>query len=75
MKTLPLGSQGLHTSQLGLGCMGMSEFYGAIDDVESIKVIHRAIDLGVTFLDTADAYGPLRTKNWWERLSRGKETP
>jgi aryl-alcohol dehydrogenase-like predicted oxidoreductase len=52
------GSQGLKTSQLGLGCMGMSEFYGPGDDTESIKVIHRAIELGVTFLDTADVYGP-----------------
>jgi aryl-alcohol dehydrogenase-like predicted oxidoreductase len=53
-----LGSQGLKTSQLGLGCMGMSEFYGAGNDDESIKVIHRAFDLGVTFYDTADIYGP-----------------
>lgn len=58
MKTLALGSQGLHASQLGLGCMGMSEFYGTFNDTESIKVIHRAIDLGMTFLDTADVYGP-----------------
>lgn len=58
METRSLGTQGLKTSQLGLGCMGMSEFYGAGDDAESIKVIHRAIELGVTFLDTADAYGP-----------------
>ncbi len=53
-----LGSQGLKTSSLGLGCMGMSEFYGAGDDAESIRVIHRAIDLGIIFLDTADMYGP-----------------
>jgi aryl-alcohol dehydrogenase-like predicted oxidoreductase len=53
-----LGSQGLKASQLGLGCMGMSDFYGSFDDTESIKVIHRAIDLGVNFLDTADMYGP-----------------
>jgi aryl-alcohol dehydrogenase-like predicted oxidoreductase len=50
--------QGLEVSVLGLGCMGMSEFYGAGDDAESVKVIHRALDLGVTFLDTSDAYGP-----------------
>ena len=58
MQIRNLGSQGLKTSQLGLGCMGMSDFYGSFDDAESIKVIHRAIDLGVTFLDTADMYGP-----------------
>jgi aryl-alcohol dehydrogenase-like predicted oxidoreductase len=58
MQTSTLGSQGLKTSQLGLGCMGMSEFYGAGDDAESINVIHNAIDLGVTFFDTADMYGP-----------------
>lgn len=58
MQIRSLGTQGLKTSQLGLGCMGMSEFYGAGDDAESIKVIHRSIELGVTFLDTADAYGP-----------------
>src|SRR2546421_673304 len=58
MQTHNLGSQGLKTSQLGLGCMGMSEFYGAGNDDESINVIHRALDLGVTFLDTADMYGP-----------------
>ena len=58
MKQIRLGSQGLKVSQLGLGCMGMSEFYGKRDDEESIATIHRALDLGVTFLDTSDAYGP-----------------
>ena len=58
MQTRNLGSQGLKTSQLGLGCMGMSEFYGQGNDAESIRVIHRAIELGCTFLDTADMYGP-----------------
>jgi aryl-alcohol dehydrogenase-like predicted oxidoreductase len=53
-----LGSGGLEVSAIGLGCMGMSEFYGEGDDTESIQVIHRAIDLGCTFLDTADMYGP-----------------
>jgi len=53
-----LGGQGLMASQLGLGCMGMSEFYGQRDDAESLQTLHRAIDLGITFWDTADAYGP-----------------
>src|ERR687885_467959 len=53
-----LGSQGLVVSELGLGCMGMSEFYGTPDEDESIATIHRAIELGITFLDTADMYGP-----------------
>jgi aryl-alcohol dehydrogenase-like predicted oxidoreductase len=56
--TRALGSQGLRVSQLGLGCMGMSQSYGAGDRDESIATIHRALDLGVTFLDTADVYGP-----------------
>src|SRR3954451_8096377 len=56
MKHRRLGS--LTVSALGLGCMGMSEFYGATDDAESIATIHRALELGVTLLDTADAYGP-----------------
>jgi aryl-alcohol dehydrogenase-like predicted oxidoreductase len=57
MKQRKLGKQGLAVSALGLGCMGMSEFYGARDDHESIATIHRALDLGVTLLDTADMYG------------------
>jgi len=57
MKQVKLGNQGLAVSALGLGCMGMSEFYGTRDDQESIATIHRALDLGVTFLDTADMYG------------------
>jgi aryl-alcohol dehydrogenase-like predicted oxidoreductase len=58
METRKLGSQGLKVSELGLGCMGMSEFYGTADEGEAIATIHRAIELGVTFLDTADVYGP-----------------
>src|SRR5215204_5914797 len=58
MQKRSLGSQGLVVSELGLGCMGMSEFYGTADEDESIATIHRAIELGVTFLDTADMYGP-----------------
>jgi aryl-alcohol dehydrogenase-like predicted oxidoreductase len=58
MEQRQLGRSGLRVSALGLGCMGMSEFYGPGDDEESIRTIHRAIDLGVTFFDTADMYGP-----------------
>ena len=58
MQERSLGGQGLVVSELGLGCMGMSEFYGTPDEDESIATIHRAIELGVTFLDTADMYGP-----------------
>src|SRR5580700_3368083 len=58
IESIPLGSQGLIVSRQGLGCMGMSEFYGAGDDDESSATIHRALDLGLTFFDTADMYGP-----------------
>src|SRR5262245_11152758 len=57
-----LGSQGLAVSELGLGCMGMSEFYGPLDDVESTAAIHRALELGINFLDTADMYGPYKNE-------------
>ena len=57
MKQRKLGNQGLTVSALGLGCMGMSEFYGVRDDQESFATIHRALDLGLNFLDTADMYG------------------
>jgi len=58
MQTEPLGSAGLKASRLGLGCMGMSEFYGKRNDEESIQVIHRAFESGISFFDTADMYGP-----------------
>src|SRR5918994_2113796 len=57
MKKVFLGSQGFAVSRLGLGCMGMSSVYGSADDLESASTIERAVDLGVTFLDTADVYG------------------
>src|SRR5687767_15323024 len=58
MQTRRLGSEGLEVSAQGLGCMGMSEFYGSADEGEAIATIQRALELGVTFLDTADMYGP-----------------
>ena len=58
IETIALGTQGLLVSRQGLGCMGMSDFYGPTDDTESIATIHRALELGVTFFDTSDMYGP-----------------
>jgi len=72
MKTRKLGKPGLVVSALGLGCMGMSEFYGARDDRESLATIHRALDLGVTFLDTADVYGPYLNEELVGRAIQGR---
>jgi aryl-alcohol dehydrogenase-like predicted oxidoreductase len=58
IETIALGTEGLTVSRQGLGCMGMSDFYGAVDDTESTATIHRALELGVTFFDTSDMYGP-----------------
>jgi aryl-alcohol dehydrogenase-like predicted oxidoreductase len=63
MQKRQLGTQGLTVSALGLGCMGMSAFYGSFDDAESTATIHRALDLGVTLLDTADVYGPFTNES------------
>ena len=70
--TRALGSQGLVVSAIGLGCMGMSEFYGRTDEGEAIATIQRALDLGVTFLDTADAYGPFTNEKLVGRAIAGR---
>src|SRR6476661_451461 len=72
MQTRELGRSGLKVSALGLGCMGMSEFYGDTDDAESIATIHRALDLGITFLDTADVYGPFKNEELVGQAIKGK---
>jgi aryl-alcohol dehydrogenase-like predicted oxidoreductase len=71
-KTRRLGTQGLQTSAIGLGCMGMSEFYGPSNEQQSIATIHRALELGVTMLDTADMYGPFKNEELVGRAIRGK---
>jgi aryl-alcohol dehydrogenase-like predicted oxidoreductase len=72
MQSVSLGSQGLTVSRQGLGCMGMSEFYGATDDAQSVATIHRALELGVTFLDTADMYGPFTNEELVGRAVAGR---
>src|SRR5579872_1262218 len=72
METRKLGRNGLTVSALGLGCMGMSEFYGGRDEAESIATIHRALDLGIDFLDTADMYGVGRNEELVGRAIQGR---
>jgi aryl-alcohol dehydrogenase-like predicted oxidoreductase len=72
MQQRTLGSQGLVVPALGLGCMGMSDFYGPRDDQESIATMHRALELGITFLDTADIYGPFTNEILVGKAIKGK---
>lgn len=70
--TRKLGSQGLEVSEIGLGCMGMSQSYGPADEAESIATLHRAVELGCSFLDTAEVYGPFTNEDLLGRALAGK---
>ena len=72
MKQRKLGTQGLVVSEQGLGCMGMSEFYGATDEAESIATLNRAIELGIDFFDTSDMYGPYKNEELLGKAFRGR---
>ncbi|MGX9145704.1 aldo/keto reductase [Mesorhizobium sp. 128a] len=72
LRTRKLGSQGLQVSAIGLGCMGMSQSYGPADEAESIATLHRAIELGCTFLDTAEVYGAYANEELLGRALKGR---
>ncbi|HEY6836664.1 MAG TPA: aldo/keto reductase [Gaiellaceae bacterium] len=72
MERRRLGRQGLETSAIGLGCMGMSEFYGTADEDEAVRTIQRALELGVNFLDTSDMYGPFTNERLVGRAIEGR---
>jgi len=72
METRKIGSQGLAAGAIGLGCMGMTHAYGMGEEAESIAVIHRALDCGVTLLDTAEVYGPYNNEELVGKAIRGR---
>src|ERR1700677_3853285 len=72
METRKIGNQGLAAGAIGLGCMGMSHAYGTGDEAESIATIHRALDCGVTLLDTAEVYGPHTNEELVGKAIRGR---
>jgi aryl-alcohol dehydrogenase-like predicted oxidoreductase len=72
MEKVSLGAQGLRVSRMGLGCMGMSDFYGPRDDRESLSTLERALELGIDFLDTADIYGPFTNEELLGRFLQGR---
>jgi aryl-alcohol dehydrogenase-like predicted oxidoreductase len=74
MRKIPLGRQGLKVSRLGLGCMGMSDFYGPRSDQESLETLQRALDLEINFLDTADIYGPFTNEELLGRFLQGRRS-